>query len=338
MGRARHLAQFLRPDVPSPQKPVIFEPEIGGKVAPADHMARPLRLHVPGHGYHVYSRGNNLARIFFEDADYEKFLFFLERALNRFGAECAAYCLLDNHFHLLLIPHFHSVSRVMQYVNGWYAQWFNRKYGRVGHLFQGRFGSKIVDDGNYLLTAIRYIALNPVERGLTRRPEDWRWSSHRAACGLEAAPAFLALDRIWNAVNCEDALSGRRRYLAHIKRGPEGEYLRYALFFGGERLARQLAPRLVPYKSVIAHSYAERYAPRPAIGSVFQHADSKRAAKRAAVEAFQVHAYTLTEIGDVVGRHPSTISKWVKQTARFLWTEPGGGAGDGPGPPIEASG
>lgn len=274
-------------------------------------MARPLRLHVPGRAYHIFSRGDNKGLIFHADEDYQRLLDILERALRRFGVECAAYCLLDNHFHLLLVPHLHSVSRIMQYVNGCYAQWFNRKYGRVGHVFQGRFGSKIVDDASYLLTAIRYIARNPLDAGC--QPEDWRWGSHRAICGLEPAPAFLALPRIWNAVNCEDAITGRPRYLAHTSDGAEAEYLHAALFFGGERLARQLAPLLVPYQSEIAHSYAERYAARPSIGSIFSNADSTPAVRRAVVEAFQVHAYTLSEIGSVVGRHPSTVSKWITQ-------------------------
>ena len=289
-------------------------------------MARPLRLHVPGRAYHVYARGDNKGLIFLEDDDYRKFLAFLEKALSRFGAECAAFCLLDNHFHLLLIPHLHSVSRVMQCLNGWYAQWFNHKYGRVGHVFQGRFGSKIIDDASYLLTAIRYIAVNPVEGGLARRAEDWRWGSHRATCGLEKVPTFLSLDWIWAAVNCEDGVSGRRRYIAHIAGDDSADYVQHALFFGGERLARQLAPRLVPYRPVIAYSYAERYAVRPSVGDVFSNADSRGSVKRAVVEAFEVHAYTLREIGEVVGRDPSTISKWIKQTV------------GGPSPSIEASG
>ena len=301
-------------------------------------MARPLRLHIPGTAYHVYARGDNKGLIFHEDADYEKLLSFVHRALDRFGAECVAYSLLDNHFHLLLIPHLHSVSRIMQYVNGWYAQWFNRKYGRVGHVFQGRFGSKIIEDGSYLLTALRYIALNPVEGGLVRQPEDWRWGSHRAISGLEPAPAFLSLARVWAAVNCEDAADGRRRYLDHIAGGADAEYLRYALFFGGERLARQVAPRLVPYRPVIAHSYAERYAVRPAIDSVFLNADSKGAVKRAVVEAFQVHAYTLAEIGGVVGRDPSTVSKWIKQTLRFPWIAARASTGGHNLPLLEPSG
>lgn len=277
-------------------------------------MARPLRLHVPGRAYHVFARGDNKGLIFHEDADYQKFLSFLDRALKRFGAECAAFCLLDNHYHLLVIPHLHSVSRIMQYVNGSYAQWFNRKYGRVGHVFQGRFGSKIVDDASYLLTVVRYIAMNPVEAGRVRRPEDWSWGSHRATCGLEAVPACLSLEPIWRAVNCADAVSGRRRYLAHITGGTGAEDLQHALFVGGETLAHQLAPHLLPYRPVIAHTYAERYAVRPPIDSVFFNADSKRAVKLAAVEAFLRHAYTLTEIGELVGCDPSTVSRWIRQT------------------------
>jgi REP element-mobilizing transposase RayT len=278
-------------------------------------MARPLRLHVPGKAYHVFARGDNRGLIFHETEDYEAFLSLLQRALDRFAVACVAFCLLDNHYHLLLVPHRHSVSRVMQYVNGAYAQWFNRKYGRVGHVFQGRFGSKLIDDAGYLLTAVRYIAMNPVEAGRVTTPDDWRWGSHRATVGLDPVPPFLALDRIWAAVDCQDAARGRSRYIAHMAGRKDAEDLHHAVFAGGERLARELSPLLLPFRPVSSYTYAERFAVRPSIDTVFLNVDSTSTLKRAAADAFNVHAYTLAEIGGFVGRDPSTVSKWIKKVS-----------------------
>jgi REP element-mobilizing transposase RayT len=152
-------------------------------------MARPLRVYAPGLLHHVFARGNNKQCVFDDDDDHSAFLELLGTTLSRFEVEAAAYCLLWNHYHLLLVPHDETaISRAMQQLNSTYCQRFNRRHGRVGHVLQGRFGSRVIEDGAYARTALRYLALNPVAAGQSRQPEDWPMSSYRAALGLDAAP------------------------------------------------------------------------------------------------------------------------------------------------------
>ncbi len=273
-------------------------------------MARPLRLHIPGKVYHVFVRGDNKVPIFRRSLDYRHFLDILANGLDRFTIQCITYCLLPNHFHLLAIPDRHSVSRLMHQVNGTYAQWFNKRHGRVGHLTQGRFGARIIDDNEYLLTALRYIAMNPVAAGLVRRPENWPWSSYRTIAGLSEAPPFIALDPIWRALGCTDAEAGRKLYIAHVKQGDTPEDLQNALLFGGDLLKRQARPLLEQHREEREFLYKDRFAARPALESLLMEGDRPSLAA-AARTAFHVHGYTLKEIGDVIGRSPSTICKWI---------------------------
>ena len=277
-------------------------------------MARPLRLHVPGVACHVFARGNGKQHIFEVEADHLRFLDRLERALGRFTTDCLAYCLLPNHYHLLLVPHEHAVSRVLQHLNSAYCQEFNRRHDRVGHLLQGRFGSRLIDDDSYLLAALRYIAMNPVEAGLVTRPEDWRWSSFRALAGLEEKPGFLADDQVWRALNAPDAASGRERFLAFCAAGDPARDLMTRLLCGGERLTRTVDAMLVPHRETIDFVYDQRYATRPPIDCVFEGATSQRELEEAARVAFCEHAYTLREIGAMTGRPPGTIWSWIKRT------------------------
>lgn len=111
------------------------------------------------------------------------------------GWNALAYCLMPNHVHYVVDAEIEQLSLAMQYVNGHYAQRFNREHGYRGHLFQGRFHAKTIRDEAHLPGAIRYVVLNPVRAGLCARPENWRWSSYRACAGLEPARHFLDVER-----------------------------------------------------------------------------------------------------------------------------------------------
>ena len=142
----------------------------------------------------MISRGNRRADLFFVERDYRFYLELLGEALERFGVECHGYCLMPNHVHLLLDGAADAISKTMQRVNGRYAQWFNREYGYVGHVFQGRFiGIPIEDDGQ-LLELARYIANNPVRAGICETAAEWPWSSFAATLGDSPTPRFLATE------------------------------------------------------------------------------------------------------------------------------------------------
>jgi len=129
--------------------------------------------------------------IFLDESDYREFVYLLGETVEAHGVQCWNYCVMPNHYHLTLQPTQPNLSRAVARLNSVYAQWWNRRHERVGHVFQGRFKDQIVDQDSYLLALSRYVVLNPVRAGLTDRPEEWRWSSYRATAGIELPPAFL---------------------------------------------------------------------------------------------------------------------------------------------------
>ncbi|KQV92860.1 transposase [Rhizobacter sp. Root1221] len=154
-------------------------------------MARPLRIEFPGAIYHVTSRGDRREPIFVDDNDRHALLAVLEQALARFGAHSLAYCLMGNHYHLVLCTRQGNLSALMRHLNGVFTQAFNRRHNKVGHLFQGRFKAILVDEEAYLLEVCRYVELNPVRARIVQHPRDWLWSSYRAHAGERAPPGWL---------------------------------------------------------------------------------------------------------------------------------------------------
>ena len=157
-------------------------------------MSRPLRLEYPGALFHVTARGNARQDIFRDDRDRHFFLELLGKAVTRFAWILPAYALMPNHFHLVIQLTSETLSKGMQWLNGTYPQGFNRRHGRVGHLFQGRFNASLVEKESYFLEVVRYVVLNQVRAHMTTRPEDYKWSSYRASIGLAPAPQWLAVD------------------------------------------------------------------------------------------------------------------------------------------------
>jgi REP element-mobilizing transposase RayT len=179
-------------------------------------MGRPRREFVAGGVYHVYSRGSNRQAIFTFDSDRVDFLGCLDRVVHRFEIDCLAYCLMSNHYHLVLESRDGHVSRAIQALNGRYANRFNHRYERDAHLFKNRFGAVWQRTTSQLLWTLRYTVMNPVESGLCGAPEEWRWSSYRASAGLEPTPSFLNLGRLWSYFG-DAAATGVSRYRAAIE-------------------------------------------------------------------------------------------------------------------------
>ena len=211
-----------------------------------DTMARPLRLAVAGGVYHVVSRGNAQGPIFLDDRDRGLFFDCVDETLLTHDARCHAYCLMGNHYHLLLETRRPNLSRVMRQLNGVYGQGFNRRHHRAGHVFQGRFSATLVERDVYLLEVCRYIVLNPVRASLVTRPDQWPWSSHRAYLGLDAPRPFLSTDWILAAFG---ALQARAAYACFIDDGMTRpdlvEQIRRApAFLGGVEFTRVIEARL----------------------------------------------------------------------------------------------
>jgi putative transposase len=305
-------------------------------------MSRPLRLHAPGILHHVFTRGNDKACIFEDDIDHRAFLDLLARTLARFGVECVAFCLLWNHYHLAVVPHEQPLWRLMQQLNSTYCQHFNRRHGRIGHVLQGRYGCRIVEDGAYARTVLRYLALNPVQAGRVVSASDWQWGSYRAALGLDTVPDFLALDYVWSAFGTLDPMVGRTRLIEFVGADLEDSF-HDTLLFGSDRLASYAASRLEPHQSNIDFSYAHRYAARPSLAAILDGCVDRASAQDAAFAAFRRHGYTLADVGRALGRDPSTICRWIQRAAaRRAADDPGRcpgqvaalGASSNPGPSV----
>jgi putative transposase len=185
-------------------------------------MSRPLRIEFPGAVYHVTSRGDRREPIYRDDDDRALHLAVLAQALDRFDAQALSYCLMGNHYHVVLHTRQANMSRVMRHVNGVYTQRFNQRHGLVGHLFQGRFKAILVDSDAYLVALCRYVERNPVAAALVPDAAAWRWSSYRSHVGVVPAPPWLASDQVHahllghDMTNAVDQRTAQRRYAALV--------------------------------------------------------------------------------------------------------------------------
>ena len=177
-------------------------------------MARPPRVNIAGGIYHVVARGNAKQPIYLDDGDRRSFLGILRDALDAFEWRCLTYCLMPNHYHLVTLTLDRNLSEGMKRLNGLYAQRFNRRHDRCGHLFQGRFGATLIESDAHMLEVIRYVALNPVRAGLVARPEEWEWNGHREILGLSARHLVSLRDVLAPFGGSGDQLSLYRDFLA----------------------------------------------------------------------------------------------------------------------------
>jgi len=189
-------------------------------------MARPLRIEYENAFYHIMNRGKGRQLIFHGDQYYAAFLQGLEEACIRFGVEIHAYCLMGNHYHLLLSTPRGNVSRVMRHINGVYTQRYNQLRKTDGPLFRGRYKAILVDADSYLLQLSRYIHRNPVEARtpLVKRLDDYRWSSYPAYVGKVVAPAWLIQDTIHEEL---DAVRTKAAYRRFVEQGLDEETTRF---------------------------------------------------------------------------------------------------------------
>jgi len=270
-------------------------------------MARPLRIEFEGALYHVMARGNAQADIFLDDEDRQEFIDNLGRVCNRFDWRVWAWCLMSNHYHLMVETLQPTLSKGMREVNGVYTQAFNRRHGRSGHVLQGRFKAPLVDKDQYLLELSRYVVLNPARAGIVETAADWAWSSYRATMGKAAAPEWLAVD---------DTLA-----LFHKKRGPARRaYARFvgdglgasdpsadsprAGFIGDEAFVEQMLERVEV--SDLSPEFTRATRPALSLESISSSSPDRNEAIR---RAYASTAYSLTEIAKYFDIHISTASR-----------------------------
>jgi REP element-mobilizing transposase RayT len=183
-------------------------------------MSRPLRIQFPKAVYHVMNRGARRQSIFINDTDYQAFLEIVSEANRLWGIEVFAYSLMGNHYHLCLRTPKGNLSRVMRHIDGIYTQRFNRRHGRDGTLFRGRYKAILVEADEYLAAVVRYIHLNALEAGMVKMPEEYRWASHR----------YYRSKVLPNWLNTDEAvqqIGGRQAFHEFVLSGNEESLKRY---------------------------------------------------------------------------------------------------------------
>ena len=281
-------------------------------------MARPLRIEYPDALYHLTSRGNAQEDIFSDDADHLEFLSVLATVVERFEWRLYAYCLMDNHYHLMVGTPKANLSKGMRQLNGVYTQRFNRRHRRVGHVFQGRFKAIVVDKQAYLLELSRYVVLNPVRAKMVSDPARHRWSSYRATAGLEELPAFLDAPTLL-AHFAESLLAARRRYRAFVEEGirvaSPWEKLQGQVLLGEQAFMRKVAPRLKSKALAKEIPKAQRHVVRPSLKQAFGRVKPEQRATRDRLVAtlHLKHGYTQAQIAEHLGLHYATVSRIVNR-------------------------
>jgi REP element-mobilizing transposase RayT len=278
-------------------------------------MARPLRIEYPGAVYHVTSRGNARGRIFENDTDRADFLELLGAVVKKFRWACHGFCLMGNHYHLLIETPEADLGRGMRQLNGVYTQAFNRRHRRTGHLLQGRYKAILVEKESYLLELCRYIVLNPVAAGVVPTPENWRWSSYRSTAGLGSVPVFLTTK--WVLAQFGDNLvNARQRYVAFVQDGLKcpspWKDLRGGILLGETSFVERMLGDPGEFREEEEIPKVQRLAHRPSLEELFAGNLDKKGLSLSAKVAHVEWNYPLKEIGDHLGRHYATVSKMIK--------------------------
>ena len=234
-------------------------------------MSRPLRLDHAGAIWHITSRGNEKREIFRDAEDRRELLRVLDHVVEVARWRIHAYVLMGNHYHLMVETPEPNLSDGMRQLNGIYTQRYNHRHGRVGHLFQGRFKSILVERDPHLLELIRYVVLNPVRAGVVREPEGWAWSNFRATAGLARPPRWLEIDWTLSQFGGGALACDRYRQFVHAgleKPGTPWVHLRKQMLLGGaafRRRAQELIDGRAPGDEV---PWNERHCVRPTIEAI----------------------------------------------------------------------
>ena len=250
-------------------------------------------------------RGNARQDIFLDDNDREALLEVLAHTIDRFNWLCHAYCLMSNHYHLLVETVDPTLSRGMRHLNGVYTQRSNRRHARSGHLFQGRYKAILVEKEAHLLELARYVVLNPVPAKMVRACKDWRWSSYRATAGIEPAAPFLATDWILSqlATSPAKAQHAYRKFVSEGRGRTMWEKLRGQIYLGSDAFVEQHTPEGSTAFCEIPRE--QRLVNRPSLQEVFASVPGENAI----ATAYREYGYKLKEIADFLGVHYSTVSR-----------------------------
>jgi REP element-mobilizing transposase RayT len=276
-------------------------------------MSRPLRLEYAGALYHITSRGDRSEDIYDVNEDRERFLALLGEVCDRYNWVTHAYCLMSNHYHLLVETPDANLSKGMRQLNGVYTQYYNRYHSRVGHVFQGRYKAILVDKECYLLELARYIVLNPVRADRARSAQEWRWSSYRATTGYEACPEWLHTDWLLAAFGKRKstAIKAYKQFIAEGKGQPSPwQALNSQIYLGDGKFVKKMKGLISDEQTLSEIPATQRRAKPDSLKSYEKKADNR---DLAITKAYASGGYSMKEIGDYFGLHYSRVSRILKK-------------------------
>ncbi len=278
-------------------------------------MARPLRFEYPGAMYHVIVRGNRRDTIFEDDEDRTRFLSDLERVAARYGWTILAYCLMGNHYHLLVLVGDTGLKSGMRDLNSAYCQAFNRRRGLVGHVLQGRYKSPIVEEDRYLAVLVRYIVRNPVRANLCVHPAEWPWSSYLATIGRAPTPPFLSPHAVLEHFGQTEA-QARLAFERFVE--SDGDDLGWDPLSGRAIMGAQ---SFVEYHAEFAISVdptevsrVQRDPSRPTLAEALDQPLSDGVL----LQVQRRWGYSISAIARAIGVHPSTVTRRLRRAEQAL--------------------
>jgi REP element-mobilizing transposase RayT len=276
-------------------------------------MARPLRIEYPGALYHITSRGDRHEAIFDDDQDRTAFLKILGEVISRFHWRCHAYCLMGNHYHLMIETPEGNLTKGMRQLNGVFTQWSNRRHKQSGHLFQGRYKAILVDRDSYFLELARYIVLNPVRAAMVKRPGQWAWSSYNMTTGKGAAPPWLTTEDLLAQFGKRRS-AARRKYQEFIAEGigqaSIWKDLRGQIYLGDDDFVDEMQGKLGERAEDVNIPRVQQRGPAPKLSSIrrrYKHRDD------AIRGAYETGAYSYQQIAKEFGVHFTTVGRIVRE-------------------------
>ncbi|WP_154699469.1 transposase, partial [Legionella pneumophila] len=276
-------------------------------------MVRPLRIEYAGGLYHITSRGNRKEAIYLSDEDRENFLSVLGDVCLKYQWLCHSYCLMTNHYHLLIETPLGNLSKGMRYLNGVYTQKFNKSHKRIGHVLQGRYKSILVEKDSYLLELSRYIVLNPVRARMVEKADEWHWSSYLATSGRAPVPSWLTVDWLLSSFGSikSEALINYEQFVdaGLIKKSPLLD-LKHQIYLGSDEFISRAVSYVKPTIDFIDISRA--HVPDLVKGFAIEEYERMSGNRDEAIySSYKSGLYSMKEIGKHFGLHYSRISRII---------------------------
>jgi putative transposase len=281
-------------------------------------MARPLRIEYDGALYHVTSRGNDRKAIFKDDRDRELLLNTLTQVTERFHWICHGYCLMNNHYHIVIETPDGNLSKGMRQLNGVYTQAFNKRHGRAGHVLQGRFKAILVQKDSHFLEVCRYVVLNPVRVKTISHPRQWKWSSYKATAGMVQPHGCLTVDEILRHFGQRKRIA-HEKYFEFIQAGIGSpsiwDNLEAQSLLGVEGFAEGLRHLVTEKQQIREIPKGQRFVGRPTLEKLFsRRSRGKTSRNQLIAKAVAHYGYSQMDLASFLGLHYSTISQILAAT------------------------